>query len=286
MPHAKPKPRAPSPKKKTAAEPANDELARACARITKEMPGEEDEGYAPLAETVDILREHVTSAVVLSTLRGDDAKIPVGASKGAGLPDLPSVAAWPMRDGEPLSFILQLDLRSIETHGALPLDGLLSFFFSSGTQRRAEPAAAVIHTPKGVALKRCAPPPSPVFFFNPYAAVPATIEMHTAMALPELSQEELDDRFGLELRRYELLRERLMKWTKKKKGGNRNIEHLLLGHPRWRHGAPDGMRGRALLLQLDTDDVFTFGDAGLIYFTLPEADLRAHQFKRASAVTQ
>jgi hypothetical protein len=55
----------------------------------------------------------------------------LGATRLAGVPDLPADVAWPTRDGYGFDFVGQLamaDLAALDVHDALPHDGVLSLF--------------------------------------------------------------------------------------------------------------------------------------------------------------
>jgi uncharacterized protein YwqG len=64
---------------------------------------------------------------------GDD-RLPVGASKLGGQPDLPTGSVWPGWKGLPMSFIAQIRLADTGAYpwaSALPRSGLLSFFYDA-----------------------------------------------------------------------------------------------------------------------------------------------------------
>jgi hypothetical protein len=84
---------------------------------------------------------------------GDESTIAPGASKLGGHPDLPPGVAWPTWH-EPLAFLGQINLAEVAPHdreGALPAQGLLSFFYQTDMEplyaerlalgERASPAA-------------------------------------------------------------------------------------------------------------------------------------------------
>jgi hypothetical protein len=52
----------------------------------------------------------------------------LGASRFGGSPDVPEVFLWPTRDGEPLTFLAQLDLTEVQAPD-LPATGWLLFFY-------------------------------------------------------------------------------------------------------------------------------------------------------------
>jgi uncharacterized protein (TIGR02996 family) len=86
-------------------------------------------------------------------------KVPRGASRIGGLPDLPADAEWPTYEGEPLGFLAQInfaELRASPVARALPAGGVMSVFclhdegrpvnhFGPGTYR-------VLYSPAGTKL--------------------------------------------------------------------------------------------------------------------------------------
>jgi len=67
----------------------------------------------------------------------DEARLPPGASKLGGLPDLPAGTAWPEWDGVPLALVAQVhldDLRAYPAAAALPGAGWLHFFYDARQQ--------------------------------------------------------------------------------------------------------------------------------------------------------
>ncbi len=92
------------------------------------------------------------------------SRVPLGASRAGGLPDLPPGTPWPMCDDElcggrwPTLFLLQIDLADLAgTLGAglLPDAGLLSLFFYPENEPR---GVELFYTPPGVPLARIRPP--------------------------------------------------------------------------------------------------------------------------------
>jgi hypothetical protein len=62
-------------------------------------------------------------------------RIPVGASRFGGVPDLPGGTQWPEGNSEPLTFILQLSLPSLPAvpDSPLPSKGMLWLFHGTST---------------------------------------------------------------------------------------------------------------------------------------------------------
>lgn len=79
------------------------------------------------------IHKTIRPAILLRTKKSSEAKIPLGATKIGGRPDLPAPTAWPTyRDGKPLAFLAQIDLAEISQFGTpikgLPTAGLISIF--------------------------------------------------------------------------------------------------------------------------------------------------------------
>lgn len=71
-------------------------------------------------------------AIRISTKATEDAEIPLGASKMGGRPDMPPGVAWPMRFGQQLGFLGQInlaDVRDFVPNNPLPNSGRLLFFY-------------------------------------------------------------------------------------------------------------------------------------------------------------
>lgn len=125
----------------------------------------------PLADIAGLVRSWFRPGVLLvpKRLRGDRA--PVGASKSGGHPDLAAESEWPRYRGQPMAFMLQVNLAevsAIEPEVALPRSGLLSVFLafddfpmpSFYSDANSDPEGCrIIYTPSGQSLQRTAPPP-------------------------------------------------------------------------------------------------------------------------------
>lgn len=64
--------------------------------------------------------------------RTESAPAAIGASRIGGGPDVPEGFDWPMHQGRPLDFILQINLKDLQGFPAglaLPTEGVLSFFY-------------------------------------------------------------------------------------------------------------------------------------------------------------
>lgn len=91
-------------------------------------------GLQRLGSSLDQL---ILNSIRLSTNPSYETAIQSGQSKLGGLPDLPAGTAWPDMKGAPMEFIAQIqlaDAHPLDPTGALPAQGLLSFFYDSDQQ--------------------------------------------------------------------------------------------------------------------------------------------------------
>lgn len=192
----------------------------------------------------------------------------LGATRFGGLPDLPAGVRWPRRRGEPLTLLLQLDLRDAARFPAtrsLPAAGWLWFFYDVveqpwGYERAHRTGWRVLHAPDGTGLRRREAASSTVL---PAVAV----RLQHVVTYPGSRSESavFDDDTE------DLYRELVL-------GGDR-IRHLLLGHPDPIQRDPVGS-GCVSLLQLDSDPLLgtIWGDSGKLHWTIPERALSAQRF--------
>ncbi|MBI5928873.1 MAG: DUF1963 domain-containing protein [Chloroflexi bacterium] len=99
------------------------------------------EGFSSIVDDLEPLMKDAIG--IIGEIKQDDQEIPVGASKLGGAPDLPSNEQWPYwQDGEPLSFICQLNLAEVTQHDVqqvLPTSGMLYFFCDAQDERGVPP---------------------------------------------------------------------------------------------------------------------------------------------------
>ncbi|RYX86517.1 DUF1963 domain-containing protein [bacterium] len=75
----------------------------------------------------------IRPAIALTATPIDDAKIPIGASKFGGSPDVPEGFEWPTWNDKPLGFLVQINLKEVtpfDVENLLPKSGILWFFTS------------------------------------------------------------------------------------------------------------------------------------------------------------
>ncbi len=118
-----------------------------------------------LAHRFDEIAALMRPGMDLSLKKAKPADLEGVVSRIGGEPDLPSVTAWPERNGVPLTFLAQIvitpDVKELDLEGLLPNEGVLSFF----AQLDPEAAeygeqCAVLYFPATKELARTAPPSS------------------------------------------------------------------------------------------------------------------------------
>ena len=247
---------------------------------------------------------------------GTGATDEVGGSRVGGSPDLPDNQDWPTWQDRSLSFLAQVDLRSLPAEGDradLPPDGLLSFFYDAeqrawGFDPEEAGAWAVLHTPSGTTLSRRGLPkdlPDEARFD------PISVAARTELC-PEPWASRAIERLGLNAAQTETYADLLDELV----GGDPEPRHILLGHPDPIQGEmqlecqlvsnglycgdstgyedprASELEGGAddwrLLLQVDTDDdaSMMWGDTGRLYFWVTEEALRRTAWNTVHLVLQ
>jgi len=255
---------------------------------------------ASLARIRKDIERLAQDAVRLTSHAVDEARLPAGASKLGGTPDLPPGAAWPYWKNLPMSFVAQVrlsDVRPFDTAHRLPAAGLLLFFYDSQQQTYgADPEDGGGWNVRFIVerqLQRTAPPADlPVAGrFSPCAltfAREVTLPQRPEAILPQLDwtseEQRLYDKFLA---------------TLPGPADRFAPHHQLLGHPDTlqddmhlqcalaTHGirslddpraaelaktAPDWQ----LLLQVDSDEHagMRWGSSGMLYYWIEQAALR------------
>lgn len=229
-----------------------------------------------------------------------------GGTRLGGDPDLPADAAWPERAGAPLSFIGQVDLAGVPAalRGPLPAAGLVSFFYDAERQPWGfDPAEGhggrIVYTPEPKDLVRVPSKAEMQFAPVPMELVPC-LTLPASLRVAEAWPDADSDAY------YDVLQEL----------AGKGPHHQLLGHPNevqnpmeiecelvtrgiyygdasWLRlpELPEHRRAATawrLLLQVDTDDDVStmWGDCGMVYFWLREADLQTMAVERCWTILQ
>jgi len=282
--------------KKVSSPVAAPKPAKARAAVTlKASPLDNAIEAFSLKHLASKLRALAQPALLFESAKMNKTAQTVGATRLGGIPDLPKTTPWPAKDGSPLMFIAQFQMRDVAWQfpkGTLPPDGVLSFFAgASGTKD-----CAVVEDPGDWKVQ---------FFSEKTALSPATLPagLHPKVLLrrsavilkPHVSLPDPQDLHSSSLQSAcNDIREWWTQQTKRR--------HRLLGHPDSIQGsvlaqtasdaattkvAPKKTTWR-MLFQMDSDPALglNWGDCGRLYVLIPEADLANRNFSRCWAVTQ
>ncbi|HUQ07100.1 MAG TPA: DUF1963 domain-containing protein [Kofleriaceae bacterium] len=218
-------------------------------------------------------------------------KLPIGASRFGGVPDLPPGATWPEKDGVPMEFIAQLRLADVAAAGAderLPAQGSLLFFYNSqwgcSDMDRGTCCIVMFHDGADEALVRTAPPRvewksefADVTQFAPFLhgiaslafsreqRLPGGVSPYIKAPLTEFWQDFTCDQFAALSGAEEPYHQNFLL-------GYVDEQDYVDAHE---HGTGD-----QLLLQVDSEDAaeFQFGDCNKLFFLLTKDELAARDF--------
>ena len=258
------------------------------------------EGHGLTAQA-KVIRKLTRPAILLRTKKSSEAKIPLGASKIGGKPDLPSDTPWPLfTDGKPLAFLAQLDLAEMAKVGSpikgLPIDGLLSLFSVWGwvEDGDADPHVpdvdwdkqlawtVVLHTPSGTSLERRKAPRGVNSFKGAILEPISILSLPNSASEPSVSElkwtENQYDSFDSMQMSFHSVQ--LRHWLKSDSQAN----HQLGGYAVFQQQYPEELlgTGRAMLLQIGTDErtEMCWGDGGELTFYADAKALAKGRFER------
>jgi uncharacterized protein (TIGR02996 family) len=229
---------------------------------------------AKLAAHADKILRLARPAVVVTSRRAAETKLPVGTSRFGGGPDMPADTGWPTLGEEPLAFLAQFNLAELSASlvcRELPSTGLLSVFSvwdeDEGNDDFAdEESWRLFSFPDTSKLTRCLPPDNS---FNS-----CRLEFRETLTVPDSRSpwgKELAVERGDDLR--DAYQEHVAGW---------DLGHRVLGYPTPIQCDVLDKKTVRHLLTIDSDDNagWMWGDGGSLYFTIAEADLRKHRFDR------
>jgi uncharacterized protein YwqG len=163
----------------------------------------------PLSGLRDLVSSWFRPGLVLVPKREKADRSPLGSSKSGGWPDLPVGTEWPCHSGEPMAFLLQVNLAevaAVEPDMGLPAAGLVSVFlardeygypsfFSDANSER--DGCRVFYSPARSELRRTPAPASPKAADHEVNDVHCTYTFRAGgLMLPE-SSSDLVQRAGL-----------------------------------------------------------------------------------------
>jgi uncharacterized protein YwqG/predicted DNA-binding protein (MmcQ/YjbR family) len=253
-----------------------------------------------------VIRKLARPAVLLRTKKSSEAKIPPGATRIGGRPDLPAKREWPAyRDGKPLAFLAQINLAEVAKVGApikgLPAAGLLSVFSvwgwmkeddfdpqvpHDGTEGNQEESGwtVALHTPARVKLERRKTPRG----VNAFRA--AAVEATPTLSLPNHRAEPPLAALGWSDDEYERFDEMQSDFRSVQMGHwlkNSDVfasHHLLGGYALFQQHFPEEVleKGLAMFLQIGTDGKtgMHWGDGGELTFYADARGLAKGRFER------
>jgi uncharacterized protein YwqG len=258
------------------------------------------------------IRKLARKAILLRTRKSSEAKIPLGATKIGGRPDLPAKTEWPLfRTGKPLAFLAQLNLAQIAKVGrpikGLPTEGLLSVFSVWGWMEPGEgdpstPAeredgpqqdrawTVLLLTPRRARLQRRKTPRG----VNSFRA--AAVEPTLILSLPNHRAEPPLAALGWsddEYRQFDKLQSDYRSLQMSHYFRNSDTftsHHLLGGYALFQQQYPEELAGMGLtmLLQIGTDanTLMGWGDGGELTFYADAKALARGRFERIWATCQ
>ena len=247
----------------------------------------------------DIARAFQT--VTLATPFRSLQTISPAASSLSGAAHLDPSLSWPHRDGQPLDFLAQLNFEDLpDTGHPRPARGLVSFFYDAANQPWGHDAGdlggtVVLFTPDPTQARPLlkpgtpphAPPRKPLAFTQTGAFCPTRDQEDRLDGFIQQSDDATADTVSD------------MKMTFEE--ANPSDGHRILSAPMLvQNDMDDDLAAAAghlglppgtawtMLLQLDSDDDlgWCWGDAGLLYFWIPAADLAEGRFDRVWTILQ
>lgn len=291
------------------------------ARLKIDMAGMPYDELKLLDALIDLhgLKDHrkqihkiARPAILLRTRKTPEAKIPLGATKLGGRPDLPAKAEWPTyQDKKPLAFLAQINLAEIGKLGSpikgLPAEGLVSIFSvwgwmkdddldphtpHDGTEDKQEECGwtIILHALPGAKLGRRSTPRG-VSSFKTAAVEPISIlSLPNHRIEPPLASlkwsDDLNNRFDQMQSDYRSIQ--MGHWLK-----NSDIfasHHLLGGYALFQQEFPEEVleKGLAMFLQVGTDSntEMTWGDGGELTFYADAKALGKGRFERVWGTCQ
>jgi len=269
---------------------------------------EEPEDEEGIEQHIDFLKSLRIPAIAMAT--SPEPRL----SRIGGLPLLPEHVSWPEWQGQPLSFLCQIDLREIpdtcERQG-LPASGMLYFFYNQeqgtwGFDPHDRGSWRVLYAPSPNDVPRAAPDGLEQNFVYPEKSVGFTpIETYPdwqdeRVGNLELNDAQSDQYIELCLEVFENHpAHHLFGYPSPVQGNDMDLECQLVSHglycgdasgyqdERAKELAP-GRHDWVLLLQLDTDEDagMMWGDCGMLYFWIRKEDLAALHFDRCWMILQ
>lgn len=281
------------------------------ARIVKRFSA------SAVSHLVGEIERRIEPSIRLYPRRVRDTDLPLGASRLAGVPDVPRAFEWPTVRGDPLRLIAQVnlqDLRAFDAARALPSAGWLYFFYDVdgpgwGYDPRHRDCWRVIHV-EGEAEELERIPRSQRRRLRGFRM--CAVDFTPEITLPDATILVADGVFESTSEEWRAYCEVFTKLCPESQAVHRllgqpdlvqsdmRLECQLASHgvycgnatgdldPR-RAVLEAGARDWVLLLQVDTDPYgpgWMWGDCGRVYYVIRERDLAARDFDQVWLVLQ
>jgi len=213
-------------------------------------------------------------ALTFKSTKAADAKLPVGASKLGGGPDMPPGAEWPVLGGDPLAFLAQFNLADLHASlvcRELPSSGLLSIFSrwdeDEGNDDFSEKGSwRLFYFPDVSKLTRSLTPD--------LAFASCRLAFTETLTMPD-TESPWDKELGLG-------RDNKVWDTYQDCIAGYDCGHRILGYPTPIQNDMLGKKTVRHLLTIggDYNAGWEWGDGGSLYFTIGEEHLKAQKFDR------
>lgn len=235
----------------------------------------------------DAIEKVIKPGIGLKTRKAKKMDSAVGASRVGGEPDAPADFDWPAGEGEPLLFVLQVNLEDVAQYDLdelLPKDGLLSLFSDRFTNH-----VTVEHFAKGTKLTRqewvpeedgafteCGVDVLPELHIPPHSSSFVGVDKKSVVALTGAEHDAYWGKVWLSWR------------ARLRPGGGAGATgiHQILGYA---IGDDSGEQGKdeEVLLGFDSDDRanMEWGDVQCVWALMKRKDLQRRAWDKLRAVT-
>lgn len=226
-----------------------------------------------------------------------------GFSKMGGDPNLPAHLAWPMADGRPMTFAVQIDLAALGENGPdwAPKSGCLFAFFDEARYGFAD-QVKVLYSAENAWESGVETPPGAkrlkerYVAMEPYESIPSLDWLNVDLVEANLDDAELDELAMLPDEPFgDELQHRVGGYPSEIQGGCLRIEAEYLARGLPEPGETDvppaidrASRQWRLLLQIDSDPDLgvRFGDGGRLYVFIRERHALAGDFSQTVTLSQ
>jgi uncharacterized protein YwqG len=248
---------------------------KAVQKSSNPFDGLKKAGFKDLADKIKKLAKPSLS---LTLTAEDDDKIPVGASKLGGLPDLLPTDAWPSGSSGPMAFLAQINLSDIRSlqKGILAPNGTISFFcdMDNYLDGGREVLKVIFTTKKADKLQRR---PFPDGLSHQLPSCLVKLEKVSSYPSPQsdIVQEQLTSNSEEE--------EAYRNFLADVNQSETDEDHRMFGYPIIINAGDVGGTGITMLLQLSSSNLaqLNWASGGRIYILIETGALNMNRFEEA-----